>query len=188
MISGLTKTMGFCSLESSTSMTTRRFVTPTWGAAIPQPLLLYIARAICLASFFKLWSPGVHGSHTWRRSGSGAITILTTGNTSFIRLTCGRAIIARPTISLATLWQARPRLSTRSARLSGKRTQIRGMRARVGSKTRYAVGVSLCFGALGSSVTISLIDAARPAIPWISEGMMSLVARPFATHFRASYA
>ena len=51
-------------------------------------------------------------------------------------------------------------------------------------KRTYAFGVSLCFGALGSSVTISLIEAARPAIPWISEGMMSLVARPFATHLQ----
>lgn len=39
-----------------------------------------------------------------------------------------------------------------------------------------------------SSATTSFSDAAKPANPWISEGMISFVARPLATDLSASYA
>ena len=81
---GFTSTMGFCSPSSwSQSITTSRFATPSCGAARPQPSFLYMAFAICLASFFKLLSPRSHGSHTWFRIGLGDCTMEITVNTSF---------------------------------------------------------------------------------------------------------
>ena len=83
---GLTSTMGSRSSEStSQSTTTRRFVTPSCGAARPHPSLPYMAFAICLASFFRLLSPGSHGSHTVFRTGSGDCTMEVMLNTSFMR-------------------------------------------------------------------------------------------------------
>ena len=82
---GLSMMMGFWAPSSwSQSTTIRRLSTPTCGAAMPQPLFLYMVLAICLATFLSVLSDGSHSSQTWRNVGSGYVTTLSVSNAMVI--------------------------------------------------------------------------------------------------------